>query len=301
MGNTAFQDTQWDALLDSVHNHECTPFLGAGISRPLLPSGAKLAEELAEEFGYPLTDTWNLARVGQYVATRQRDAVFPKSMVARRLARAEKNPPNFLDVDDPHGLLASLGLPIYVTTNWDPFMRMALEARQRSPITEVSRWNKALRRLPSTPEALDPTPQRPLVFHLHGHTGIPRSMVLTEDDYIEFVTELVQGFTVVVPERVQEALSLNSLMFVGYSLQDWNFHVLLRLLMNTMVSRSTTRLSVSVQLPPSEKLVIRGRQSDAEGFIADYLGTSNVNIHWGDVRGFLVRLRERYTREYSTG
>ena len=32
-----------------------------------------------------------------------------------------------------------------------------------------------------------PEPMKPVVFHLHGWLGIPESLVLTEDDYLDFL------------------------------------------------------------------------------------------------------------------
>lgn len=55
-------ELQWQALADSVRAGECTPFLGAGASMPTLPS----ATELAADFGYPLPDRDDLARVAQF-------------------------------------------------------------------------------------------------------------------------------------------------------------------------------------------------------------------------------------------
>ena len=35
-----------------------------------------------------------------------------------------------------------------------------------------------------------PTPANPLVYHLHGHLEMPQSLVLTEDDYLEFLVRI---------------------------------------------------------------------------------------------------------------
>ena len=291
------EQQQWDLLLRRINAGECTPFLGAGVSWPTLPTGGQLSRILARGYCYPLVDSSNLPRVGQYLALRSGDPVDAKQRAAERIIRRTRRPPNFLDDDDPHGILASLPLPVYLTTNWDCLMTMALDAKGRKVIQEVARWNsEVVTRLPRF-SANRPSQDRPLVFHLHGHTGMAASMVLTEDDYIDFVAAMARDLKTVVPPTVQDALSFNTLLFIGYSLTDWNFHILLRLLMRTLAD-APRRLNVSVQLP-NRDLIVDGREDDAKRFIANSLGASNVHIHWGEAKPFLVELKQRYRDRYG--
>ena len=102
-----------------------------------------------------------------------------------------------LVADDPnevHRVLASLNLPLYLTTNFDSFMTEALAARGRQPTRELCRWNERLDGLPSIFEEQPdyvPTPEEPLVYHFFGTDGKPDSLVLTEDNYLDL---LVQDF-----------------------------------------------------------------------------------------------------------
>ena len=289
---------QWDVLLRRINAGECTPFLGAGVSRPALPTGGKLARVLARGYGYPLLDSSNLSRVGQYLAMRPGgDPIDAKQRAAERISRKSRRPPNFLDREDPHGILASLPLPVYLTTNWDCLMTMALKVRGREVVQEVARWNSEVTRRTDRFKASRPSPERPLVFHLHGHIGMAASMVLTEDDYVDFVAALARDFKTVVPPIVQDALAFSSLLFVGYSLTDWNLHVLLRLLMRSLAD-APRRLNVSVQLP-NDDLIVKHREDEAKRFIAHSLGATNVHIYWGEAKPFLTQLMERYEHRYG--
>lgn len=287
-------DAQWQTLLSSIHDKECTPFLGAGIAAPALPTGSQLARELAAEHHYPFRDTANLARVTQYIAVTH-DEAFAKRLVQEKLR--PKAQTHVASDSDPHAILASLDLPVYVTTNYDSLLYDALDRRHPGTVTrEVARWNQEVVHRAGRFRAKEPTAHKPLVFHLHGHTELPASIVVTEDDYVEFVTAIAQDEkNVVVPPRVQEALALSSLLFVGYGMADWNFHVLLGLLVEKLAKRTSSRLSVSVQLPPDDELVVPERRVDAEEFLAKYLGAASVRIHWGDARAFLSELRERFS------
>jgi hypothetical protein len=247
---------------------------------------------LAREFGYPLTDVWNLPRVAQYVATSHRDSQFAKGQVADLILACESTPPDFTDREQPHRILADLRLPMYLTTNYDRFMSLALETVVPQVDTRVCRWNYETR-LAEDPLVGAPAVERPLVYHLHGVATNIGSMLLTEDDYVDFLMEAQADLAQVVPAPIQEALGTTSLLFVGYSLNDWNFRVLMRSVMRK-INKSSKRMNISVQLPPADESIAPDRRQDAEGFLCDYLGTEQVTVHWGDARSFLGELRQRW-------
>ena len=110
------------------------------------------------------------------MAVSYNDAMFPKEKILERLGRPE---PDFGKPDERlEGLLAlaELPVPVYLTTNYDDLMA------RRSSIKEGS----AARALPLAQKSGDePTAANPVVFHLHGHDRETRSLVLTEDDYLD--------------------------------------------------------------------------------------------------------------------
>src|SRR5262245_11782800 len=112
-------DADWEILLQRIHDRECTPFVGAGACAATLPMASEIAGEWADVYGYPLPDRTNLARVAQYLAV-EHDSMFPKQLLRRTLQ--EVAPPDFRAPEEPHGVLADLDLPIYITTNYDGLM-----------------------------------------------------------------------------------------------------------------------------------------------------------------------------------
>jgi hypothetical protein len=295
MAERQLDEAVWMTLVDSVIAGKCTPFLGAGIAWPYLPTGKDLAIALAKEFDYPLNDPANLARVAQYIATVH-DAPFAKRRVRDRirtrrnefLASSERNfPVNYKR-------LADLRLPIYLTTNYDDFLTLALNAAGRPPWVEVCRWNDQLQEeLGGYPAQNQPAAERPLVFHLHGELSNESSLLVTDDDYIDFTVSLgQQGEDSVIPHWIRRALSRTTLLFVGYSLEDWNFRVLMRQLMKQQrVQRYEQALSLSIQL--SDTNIPLDQRPKAERFLADYLGTSAIRIYWGQAEPFLAELDRR--------
>ena len=292
-------ETAWETLVESIVAGSCTPFLGAGVALPQLPSGGALARDLAHEFDYPLKDAENLPRVSQYLATsRQPD--FARRAVRDRIQAGQDGhdaehpsevPANFVR-------LAGLHLPIYITTNYDDFMARAVRARtQKAARVEICRWHDRLVDSLGKYRRDEPTEDDPLVFHLHGHLETPESLLVTEDDYIDFMVSLANRGpkdVPVLPHWVRRALARTSLLFIGYGLEDWNFRVLMRHLMKQQkVQQSDQAFSLSIQLPPDEDFVEPKQREEAKEFLSKYLGTTAIHVHWVTAEHFLTELDRR--------
>ena len=281
---------EWDRLVGRIERGKCTPFLGAGASAAALPLGSEVARQWARERGYPLWDVDDLPRVAQFLAVESDDAMTPKEAIQELFERIVV-PPDFSSEDEPHAILADLPLPIYLTTNYDDFLVRALRARGKDPVQEFCRWTDrpSLRARPSVfdrPEGFDPTPERPLVYHLHGLIDLPESLVLTEDDYVDFLVNIASAD--VVPPRIREALADSMLVFLGYRLADWNFRVIYRGLVERIDS-SGRRLNVTVQLAPQG---VPGSTEAAREYLERYYRWMKVRVFWGDVGDFMSALRE---------
>jgi hypothetical protein len=293
---TALTETAWNDLIDLIKKGKCTPFIGAGASGARLPIGSKLARQWARENAYPLKDTSNLTRVAQFLAIRRFD-MFPKEQVSQLFQKA--GAPDFSKSNEPHAVLADLNLPIYITTNYDEFMLLALKDRKRDPRREFCRWNgypDVIKKESIFKGGYVPSVAQPLVFHLHGYHGVPQSMVLTEDDYLDFLIALSerQGRQALIPTPVRTALAGTALLFVGYSLSDWTFRVLFRGLRSPLKA-SLGYPSIAIQLPPDD--VQRGRRNDAQEYLQNYFGKLQelrLAVYWGDVGDFATELRERW-------
>jgi hypothetical protein len=292
----ALDNVAWTTLVDSIVVGECTPFLGAGVAAPHLPSGKALAGALAEKFEFPLNDVGNLPRVTQYLATIYQPAFAKRRVCERILADQEafressgrRFPKNY-------ELLAALNLPLYVTTNYDDFMYQALRAAGRDAQAPICRWNDQLCEEVERYGTTAPTRQSPVVFHLHGALSKEVSILVTEDDYIDFTVSLAERpikEDPVIPHWVRRGLSRTSLLFIGYSLEDWNFRVLMRHLMKQQkLLRSEQSFSLSVQL--SDSGIDDAHRDRAERFLGDYLGTAAIRVHWTPAEPFLEELHER--------
>lgn len=292
----------WNNLMRRIKRGDCTPFLGAGACAGVLPLGADIARDWATKHNYPLDDSYDLARVSQFIAVTH-DAVFPKENIVERLQQCAA--PDFSTEGEPHDVLAELPLKTYLTTNYDDFMVRALRARHRDPNVESCRWNEYVRNGDSlfSDPVYKPTVANPLVFHLHGKWDDLGSIVLTEDDYLDFLVSLWSDHAQfgkgsmahqlgLVPPVIRDALTTSSLLFIGYRLQDWDFRVLHRGLLARLPA-GLQRLSVTVQLPPTD-----GPMSDlAKTYLSKYFETQmKVRVFWGTAAQFAAELRRRWRK-----
>jgi hypothetical protein len=281
------EERDWQILISRISDGRCTPFLGAGASFPALPLGSQIAHEWAQTYRYPLEDSQNLARVAQYLAVEY-DPLFPKEEFVKLIKGA--SPPDFRERDEPHALLAELPLPMYMTTNYDDYMVQALRSRRKDVRQDVCRWNALMKDSPSIFEPgsrFEPDPPNPLVFHLHGHSGAPESLVLTEDDYLDFLVS-ISGEGDSLPAPVKRGLAADSLLFIGYGLADWNLRVILRGL------RLSGRLSVAVLRPPAGPEL---SQEKAQKYLTRYyrqIAQLDLRIYWGTAREFAADFRQRW-------
>jgi hypothetical protein len=207
--------------------------------------------------------------------------------------------PDFRAQDQPHALLADLRLPIYITTNYDDFMYQALLDRGRAPQRAICPWytkNQAEIReataLFRKDAGYNPESMRPIVYHLHGHYTIPESLVVTEDDYIDFLVRL-SGDPGLLPPVIQSALMSKMLLFVGYGLADWTFRVIFRGLLSTRPPWAG-HSHVSVQLPPSSSGALDERPARIQEYLGRYFGEQNISICWKAARDFSAELRRRW-------
>jgi hypothetical protein len=292
-----WNEDDWEGLLLSIRQKECTPFLGAGACAGVLPLGSEIAAEWADEYDYPFQDTHNLVRVAQYLSIKGL-ANTPKRKIRDKFS---DKLPDFNNPNEPHRVVADLELPVYITTNYDDFMMKALERvfPKRTPRREVCQWYMAHRQKKKLMRrsVLKPTPDEPLVFHLHGTLEEVESMVLTEDDYLDFLMYISEDKDL-IPARIEEAFASSSMLFMGYSLEDMNFKVLFRKLAS-YIQRNEGARHVSVQLAPKENesteeqinRAIRQRE-----YLGRHLDQQKVKVYWGTCEEFTAELRERWEK-----
>lgn len=282
------KEVDWDLLLRRIKDGKCTPFLGSGICSEKIPLN-QISNEWAEKYGYPMGDTDNLTRVAQFVGVTV-DHMTPKEEMRKKTKKLldEFPPEYFKDPNELYEVLADLPLPVYITTNFDDLMERALISRDKKPNQEICQWYIKQSKQTSSEDYV-PTKEHPILYHLHGSYEIPESLVLTEEDYLEFLVAVSKKQDLIIP-RIQEAFTDTSLLILGYKIGDWDFRVLFRIL--TDYSKRRTRKSLSVQLVPMD--VPDAQKEKAQEYLDCYFDKLDIQVYWQDCRQFAIELRERW-------
>jgi hypothetical protein len=286
-------EEDWTVLVQRIKLKKCTPFLGAGACHGVLPLGGEIAQEWAKEHGYPLEDSSDLPKVSQFLAVKL-DPMIPKDLIVEKFTKlfeAGKSP-DFTDPLEPHRVLASLSLPVYITTNYDDFLARALKNQLRDVESELCRWNKAIEQVDSIFDkepGYSPTVARPLVFHLHGRIPTAESLVLTEDDFLDFLVN-ISNAQQLLPSPIEKALKSTSLLFIGYRIGDLNLRVLLQGF-RRVLEKAVKYTHVAVMLPPASAK--ESSQDEVQAYLTKYYKDIDVRVYWGTVRGFLSELKAR--------
>ena len=282
-------ESDWARLISRIKDGKCTPFLGAGMSSEKIPLGSQIARQLANDplYNYPLPDSGDLIKVAQYIALTV-DASTPKELVADIIRKAGY--PDFQRADEPHMALAGLPLPLYMTTNYDDFMFQALRKTEgKEPQLFINRWHdpdgkSGLGGPGGIAPDINPTESKPAVYYFHGHKDHLDTMVLTEDDYLDFLVRISRDQSL-IPTRIQEAIRGTSLLFIGYSLNDTNFRVIFRGLVENQ--QNVKKFSVTVQIHP-------GEQPGVVNYLTKYFGSFGIRVYWGNARSFVSELKKRW-------
>jgi hypothetical protein len=209
----------------------------------------------------------DLLRVSQFGATMleagpiydELHALFgrdvPPTSAHRFLASLPPPDPKLCRPEDRHLLI--------VTTNYDDLMECALGEGNYDLVFYVPDEQprpRFWRRTPGEPVVPIENPnahpyvffeQRPVVLKIHGTVDRAdqkrEGFVITEDQYIEYLAEEPLD-NLLPPALVGKMRDLHHLLFLGYSLRDWNFRVFFRRL-----KRNSKRYKAWAVLLPSDQ------------------------------------------------
>jgi hypothetical protein len=172
-------------------------------------------------------------------------------------------------------------------------MGEVLTVRGRKPTRELCRWNERLDGLPSIfedrPDYM-PTPEEPLIYHFFGTDEEADSVVLTEDNYFDWLVK-VSAEPERVPPVIQAAMTNTSLMFLGYSMHDIEFRVIMRGLVATRGQRRNFK-HVAVQLDVDDVKV--ENIGSVQTFLQQYFQDAEINVYWGSMEQFVSELKEQW-------
>lgn len=166
--------------------------------------------------------------------------------------------------------LARLDFPVVITTNFDTHFEDALYSVGKRPFVCTYRNNlEATERTDDYP-SLHPSPEEPFVVKIHGDINrAADSIVITEEDYIQFVLRMSdKGPYDPIPEVARAYLAKCATLFVGYSLRDYNLRLLFRTL-RWRISAAPPTYSVDFTPDPLVQEVLERRSGQVSYIVED--------------------------------
>lgn len=267
----------YEEIADLLAQGQVIPVLGAGASlsergdqvwdgdRPAcLPTAAELGRYLAARVSFPPDEAaTDLAKVAQYF-----------NIVVGRLRLRQRLHAVFAADFAPasiHRLLARIEAPmLLITTNYDDLLEQAFRSQGRAfdlvihPTDNNEEWGAAVaywRHGAAAPEFVSPKrlqidlSSTTVIYKMHGSIDRQElqreAYVITEDDYAEFLVRMAKQTA--IPAIFAELFGRRHFLFLGYSLSDWNFRVILSKIERDLPRTAREELpSWSIQQRPSQ-------------------------------------------------
>ncbi len=318
---------RWEPLVDAILAKKCTPILGSALGDTLLGSRREIAYRWAEEYHFPLKlqGREDLPQVAQFVAINKGSQLFVRRQLPRYVAkdlverygkllsadllqRYHDNPESVpalevitqvwdslraADTNDPYYVLARLPFPLYITANPITILPHALEGACKKPRMLISPWYDDL---DAEHEALEngfrPDVENPLVYQAFGDASVEGSLVITEDDYFDYLIGITARSST-LPNFINRAKASTALLFLGFQTNDWSFRALLRNIMSQEggdARRSFTHVAVQVEPEDSDRSNVERAREYLESYF-DKAGS--ISVYWGNVEDFVKDLAKQ--------
>ncbi|WP_011298173.1 CHAT domain-containing protein [Cupriavidus necator] len=316
----------WRAVIENIRHGETTPILGPAMSETVFGSRLQLAQMWAEAYHFPMAphERDELPQVAQYLAVSQQ-GVFPRRLFYKfayqhivQLYRdllppellALKNEDIIAQLSDvvsavgraqrdrepqsPYRTMARLKLPVYLSTDPSDLLPDALRENGADPSVRLCRWNRQAEAcddaLAEGRKRAAPTAQAPMVLKLFGDLREPGSLVLTEDQYFDYLTSVSVNRNA-IPLAVRARLNDSALLFVGFDVQSWEFRILFRSILNLEGADLRQEYQhLSAQLDPNSIVDPVSARRYLERYFQD---KARLKLYWGDVGMFTAELQQR--------
>jgi hypothetical protein len=307
-----------------IAERNCTPIVGSGLAAEdgFLPTREKVASDWADRRQLPVLDhaKTDLATIAQYVAVDSEEAGLARDELAQYMRSYLKTEYGTAlpDIDfwrgnlddhirtvakvkrdsekgDCYSLLARLELPVFVTSSWTGVLEDALRDAGKDPVTDHFVWDERRLRLSEPPPDDDFSIETPLVYHVFGTLSDTSSLVLSEDDYFAWLRSWMKQVDKGegIPDYIKPPLTENSLVFLGYGFDDWEFRMIFQAIKSFEGDGRRLSRHIGVQFEPGG---LRIEPAAAQEYLEDYLGADKLDVYWGSCREFLSELEETRPR-----
>ena len=270
-----------------LKNGMCDLFVGSGISAPSkLPTWSDFLTPFLDDLDIQIKDGDDLPLLAQYVVNHNAGN---RNIIAQAICDTFGRD---YPINNYHRILSSFPICTIWTTNYDKLLEKAFfDRRPRTIFSEETLLH------PYEPQELE-------IIKLHGDAEFAaKGIVLTKDDYNNFLYDKPM-----LAQRLRETIINRSLLFIGYSYQDYNIQ-------NIMVQASQMKKKITnphfILLCKIEKrkgetvLEFKQRQKRFDLWVSELnrIGILELTVPKNEIENVLVRI-EKATRDntvYVTG
>jgi hypothetical protein len=288
------KERHWGNLVRSLRYGECVLVLGPEIPAKLAsspessPAAGDLsyAGELARELASQLEGE-NRRVVGSTLAAVAQQYEDDKEFGpnAMRSSAAQFYMSDAYSPSDVHSSLASLPFRVILTTCHDALLTRALQASGKRPL--VCRYHFRGDRRDNPEFTASETLDEPVMYHLFGSAQEPRSLVLSENDVLDFLITIISQRPS-LPSSLSSLLKRKdqSFLFVGFGIKQLHLRLLLKVLVRAL---ELHRTASSIATEP-----LRGiSDTDREQTILFYQRGTRVEVEDAEISVFLTELTRR--------
>lgn len=327
----------WESFRIQIPD-KCTAILGPGVYRWITGRPCDIAQDWANEKDYPFPmasyEKRDFPRVAHYMWLRNKDFPYKKLLkhmrdklwkeylsdqtqgekrgypdwqeVKKVIRRVQEKRRSTFNRKEPHEILCELGLPLYLETNPYHLLEECLRHKEKTPEIDICPWRKGTGEY--TQRDIDGTPEKPLVYYLFGIFEKPETLVLTEDDYFDYLIGVTDSKEI-IPPSIRYRLHDTTLLFLGFQLEDWSFRVILRSIVKQHCIDPTKGESkncggglrgnhphFAVQLEPDDQMWEHPEQAlqHLKNYFRQTLGVSGeIGIYWGRTEDFIKELADK--------
>jgi len=286
-----WDDDYWDEIIFNIAEDNCILMLGPDASleksgSKKIPTSRLLSLELAKQSVIKSTiQKWkikpdNLTQVS-LAYTLERKA--GKSKLLQKVQAFYKERADH--TNEVFNNLADLPFSVTITTTPDKMFSNALKKTGKEPFEEFYNYKGDETDIP-----YDYCVKNPLVFNLYGSVDDSHSLILTEDDVLDFLVAITDK-NPPVPSEILTELRNNekTILFVGFGFENWYLRILLRI------------LQIENKESPSYALEnMNSENIDILHNMIIYYGHSNFKIQVCnyDIDKFAVELKARFAKAY---
>jgi TIR domain/SIR2-like domain len=286
------KERYWTNLVTSLRYGQCVLVLGpevpaklasTAVSSPAagdLSYSEELTRRLATEFEGDNSRVTGSTLAA--VAQQYEDAFGPNTM---RSSAAQFYTSTAYSPSDVHCSLASLPFSLILTTCHDALLTGALQESGKRPL--VCRYHFRGDRHDNPEFAPSETLDEPVIYHLFGFAQEPSSLVLSENDVLDFLIAIVSE-RAPLPNTLSRILKRKdqSFLFVGFGIKQLHLRILLKVLIRAL---ELDRTGSAVATESLRDLL----EGDREQTILFYQRGTRVEIEDAEIRAFLVELTRR--------